>query len=174
MPGHPIPAVIRFWSKVDISAGPDSCWPWLTFCDKDGYGVFMDTSQKNVRAHRFSWQLAHPDKPIPDGMFVCHNCPDGDNEKCVNPAHLWLGTNTDNQQDASRKGQLAFGTRNGRYTKPETTKRGEQHGMSKLTEAAVREIRQSNEPSALIAARFGLKGRAVRYVREGITWKHVK
>lgn len=53
-------------------------------------------------AHRVSWVLANRE-PIPPRMNVCHSC---DNPPCVNPAHLWVGTSSDNHWDASRKGRI--------------------------------------------------------------------
>jgi len=81
--------------KVD-----NSCWEWLGILRKDGYGVFT-IYRKQWRAHRYSWFLVNGE--IPNGMIICHSC---DNRKCVNPEHLWLGTQMDNIRDASRKGRL--------------------------------------------------------------------
>lgn len=98
-------AAERFWSHVDRSGGPDACWPWLASCFWHGYGKFAK-NQRLHYAHRFAYELANG--PIPDGMFVCHTC---DNRKCVNPAHLFLGTHTDNMRDAARKKRLPGPTR---------------------------------------------------------------
>lgn len=87
----------RFLSKVDKSGGDDACWPYGTH--RDGhYGEI--TVKKHIRflAHRFSWELVNGQ--IADGLFVCHRC---DNPKCVNPNHLFLGTQKDNMQDKVRK-----------------------------------------------------------------------
>lgn len=80
-----------------------NCWLWTRSRDKNGYGKFQYPSpsgQVHVRAHR--WAYEHFVGPIPDGMQVCHTC---DNPPCVNPAHLWLGTNQDNDQDKRNKGR---------------------------------------------------------------------
>lgn len=96
----------RFFSKVNKT---DGCWEWTGSFTTTGYGSFYD--KKMYRAHRFSWVLFNGD--IPDGLHVCHTC---DNRKCVNPEHLFLGTNMDNLNDRQNKGRQAKGTKNGRYT----------------------------------------------------------
>ncbi len=88
----------RFWSKVDVRA-PDECWPWSSALNEHGYGVFGGRKLP-VLAHRAMWQVFNG--PIPAGMCVLHHC---DNPRCVNPAHLWLGTNADNTADMMTKGR---------------------------------------------------------------------
>lgn len=76
------------------------CWIWLGgLVDPKGYGSFKFDGES--RAHRSAWALFHG--PIPDGLHVLHRC---DVPSCVNPAHLFLGTNNDNIADASAKGRL--------------------------------------------------------------------
>lgn len=87
----------RFWERVQKT---DDCWLWTGSTDKDGYGWFW-VDGKTATAHRFSYAL-HNDGAIPDGLYVCHSC---DNPPCVNPDHLWLGTNQDNMDDCARKGR---------------------------------------------------------------------
>jgi hypothetical protein len=81
----------RFWSKVNLK-GPNECWEWKANLRK-GYGMFR-ISNKIVSAHRVSWTMLRGD--IPEGLLVLHKC---NNEKCVNPNHLYLGTHGDNVTD---------------------------------------------------------------------------
>lgn len=75
------------------------CWEWISKKDKDGYGKFI-IGKKSIRAHRFSYEFFESE--IMEKMFICHSC---DNPSCVNPKHLWLGTNQDNQIDSVKKGR---------------------------------------------------------------------
>lgn len=97
-PRSDVPA--SFWQKVDKGT-EDGCWIWTGARHRKGYGRFAVANRRKVYAHRYSWELAHG--PIPDGLFVLHRC---DNPPCVNPGHLFLGTNQDNMRDAAAKGRL--------------------------------------------------------------------
>ena len=88
----------RFSSKVEPCPAT-GCWLW-TACITRGYGRFKLDGVLAI-AHRVSWEL-HVG-PIPDGMYVLHRC---DVRSCVNPNHLFLGTQLDNMKDASSKDRL--------------------------------------------------------------------
>lgn len=105
--------------KADISAGPNSCWMWRGRVTRR-YGV-ISMENRPVRAHRAAWMLTKGE--IPKGMVVCHAC---DQPLCVNPAHLWLGTTAQNNEDCRLKGRNAF---------------GEKHAAANLKVSDVQEIR---------------------------------
>jgi hypothetical protein len=86
----------RFWSKVDRSGGDEACWVWLASKMKNNYGRFRMRGRTSTTAHRIAWELTNG--AIPDGLLVRHKC----RGKCVNPAHLELGTHTDNARDRMR------------------------------------------------------------------------
>lgn len=143
--------VEAFWAKVGV-AGVNECWDWLSSVSGWGYGhLWVKKLNRTVVASRVSYVIAHGE--IPDGLFVCHSC---DNRRCVNPAHLFLGTAKDNSHDAVRKGRW-------RNTK------------SILTAHDIPVIRQmagtlSNQK---IGRRYGVCEAAIRSVIEGRTWRHI-
>ena len=101
--GKLIPEEERFWRKVDKT---ETCWLWSAGTDKFGYGKFK-AKGKTIRAHRYSYVLFNG--PIPNGLFVCHEC---DVTGCVNPQHLWLGPPSSNTRDMVSK------NRHGAHMKP--------------------------------------------------------
>lgn len=144
----------RFWEKVD-KGEPDECWEWVGTKNPKGYG-HIEINGKEVRAHRFSWEIHNG--PIPEGLCVLHKC---DNPGCVNPAHLFLGTYADNAQDMIAKGR-------------DNKARGEASGNAKLTEQDVREIHALLKCCYLsrqtIGEMFGVTRAAVGAIKTGKNW----
>ena len=93
----------RFWSKVK-KGSPNECWEWTAAKNNKGYGKFKFEG-KMRKAHRISWQLHYG--PVQNELHVLHTC---DNPSCVNPNHLWLGSNSDNHKDMTDKDRIS-----GRY-----------------------------------------------------------
>lgn len=146
----------RFWEKVEI-ASENECWNW-TGGLTDGYGIFS-TRERNVLAHRLSWELAFG--KIPEGLCILHEC---DNPRCVNPSHLFLGTREDNNRDRSSKGR-------------DGSAKGERNNGAKITAKQVKTIREmylTGEFSQLaIGKMFGISESEVGNIVNLITWKHV-
>lgn len=99
-----IPLDVRFRRFVGLPT-ETGCTLWTGGAAGRGYGVLGSGGLRapQVYAHRISYELANG--PIPDGLFVLHNCPGGDNPLCVNPDHLFLGTQADNMADMVAKGR---------------------------------------------------------------------
>ena len=91
----------RFWSRVKrLDSG---CWEWTGTVDGCGYGL-ITIKNKSHRTHRLYWAMSMG--PIAAGLLVLHKC---DNPPCLNPAHLFLGTNKDNAVDKIKKGRQGPG-----------------------------------------------------------------
>lgn len=157
--GTASPAVLRFWANVDkdglVHPKVGKCWLWLGGVYPNGYGYFR-IGGKSVYAHRYSYSL-HNGR-IENNLHVCHTC---DTKICVNPSHLFLGSNDDNRADSVAKGRQA---------------RGESHGHAKLTEDDVRAIRRlfRKGSSAALAKKFGVSFQTIYLVVSGGTWRHVR
>lgn len=164
-----IPLAVRFWRHV-VPGPIDECWLWTAAVHKTGYGVIGKNGSRGYElAHRVSWELHFG--PIPDGLQVLHKCdvnyPPGDitNRRCVNPHHLWLGTNRENNADMMAKG---------RHNHPVLF--GELSGTAKLTASQVIEIRAlavQGMTQAEIGQRFGITKAHVSAIVLRKRWKHI-
>lgn len=158
------------------------CWIWNGTKSSDGYGS-LTLNGVTFSSHRLSW-IFHRG-PIPkdsNGKTLCvlHNCPSGDNPSCVNPDHLWVGTQLENIQDRVRKGRTArtTGDRNGTRTHPETRPRGENHYNAKLTLDQVNSIRsryrkygKGGPGQVALAKEFGVTQCLIGFIVRGESWK---
>lgn len=152
--------VVRFWAKVD-RRGPDECWLWLASKDPCGYGR-IGLNRRLEGAHRIAFVLGTGGQP--GALHVLHNCPGGDKPECVNPAHLWLGTQADNNRDKEEKGR-------GNHA------RGVRNVNSKLSPEdipAIREKRSSGRTLKSLGEEYGVALQTIWYALEGKTWSHVQ
>ena len=155
------PALLRrFMAKAVLGSG---CWTW-TGAPSDNtptgqYGRFR-VHGIQVRAHRVSWMLHKG--PIPVGLQVLHHC---DNPRCVNPSHLFLGTNDDNVKDRVAKGRSGWQSRS-----------GEAHHLCKLNDKAVRSIRKrfaTGEQGKSLALEFSVSRATISEIVTMRKWRHV-
>ena len=135
----------RFEKFIDKSG---ECWLW-TGCKRKGYGAFRANGE-TVAAHRFMYELVYGS--IPNNLFVRHKC----RGKCVNPEHLELGTQQDNEKDKIRDGTIL---------------RGERHHHHKLTNSQVLELRNSTKSSYQLAKEYSVCPSTIQYIKSGRTWK---
>lgn len=141
----------RLMEKVQIQA--NGCWQWHGARNGSacGYGI-LKIAGKRIRAHRVSWELKHG--LVQNGMHVLHRC---DNPRCVNAAHLFLGTQADNMADMVSKGR--------------------QRSAAKLTWQSVRQIRAAlsrGEPKKSLARHFGVTPTTIRCISKNLIWKEVE
>lgn len=146
----------RLIAYSDRSGGPDACWPWTRAIDQGGYGK-VHGGVHGRQAHRVAWILANG--PIPDGLVVMHAC---DNRRCINLAHLSLGTHDENMVDMARKHRVV-------------TRPGASHPAAKLTAEQVATIRteyaSGTASQAHLAARFGVSKTLIHNIVNGLAWK---
>lgn len=146
----------RLMRKISINAAR-GCWDWVGSKDMDGYGRIR--IEKKLRgAHRVSFAIHIG--PIPDDMCVCHTC---DNPGCINPEHLFLGTNADNTYDRNAKGRTARQT-------------GASNGQSKITDddvIAIRAVKARWGVNTRLAAQYGVSQPLISQIRAGKRWSHL-
>lgn len=140
-----------FYDNVKVDE--NGCFVWQGATQSDGYGV-----SHHDLAHRVSYQISIGE--IGD-LYVCHRC---DNPPCVNPEHLFLGTQKDNMSDCSKKKR--FGDRS-----------GENNANAKMSEATAQAIlaawKKSEETYQALAERFGVSKASVAMLIQGLAWKHL-
>lgn len=154
-------AVIAFWAKVAITANGDLCWEWKGAKSPLGYGHLKFLGHYE-NAYRIAWIL--PDYKIPNDMSVLHSC---DNPTCVNPKHLFIGTQLDNMQDMTRKGRRAYGEK--------VSNANEKNPNSKLTENQINKMRKRFRAGGITKAelgrQYGITRGHVCKIISGRNWK---
>jgi hypothetical protein len=155
----------RLYANVYLPNGENGCWIWRAGTSH-GYGR-LTVNHHNVRAHRLSYEV-HVG-PIPDGMLVLHlrEC---STKACINPRHLYVGTNRDNYDDAVATGAVVPGAR-----RP-PVRYGTANNKSKLTPGAVQALRRlvaEGLSAHEVGRRYGVSHKTVSAIIHRRTWKHV-
>ena len=138
----------RFFNKTE------NCWEWSGSLRGKGYGGFSLNNKTKI-ASRVSYELYK--EPIPKGLLVCHTC---NNPKCVNPDHLYLGTYSDNTQQAVQENRQYIA-------------KGEANGSSKLTEDQILLIRKDHRAQRAIAKDYGCSQLHISRIKRKLVWKHL-
>lgn len=156
--------VTTFWSLVNRTSNKTECWNWIGGNAPNGYGTISSHGfDTTMSAHRFSW-ITHFGA-IPEGLFVLHRC---DSPCCVNPKHLFLGTQQDNIRDCRDKGRLKNNL---------IIYKGEKCSFSKLKEKDILRIREEYNGSwgqlKQLGKRYGVTATSIYNVVHRKCWKHI-
>jgi hypothetical protein len=144
--------------RVNTDTG---CHEWIRGRDKDGYGLLKVNKgdrRITVRAHKVIYE--HCVSQVPEGGCVLHKC---DVRFCVNPAHLYIGSQRQNVSDMYERGR-------------QNTVKGAKHPRARLNEAQVREIKQqlaAGAGTAQLGRLYGVCSQAIYAIAKGNSWKHI-
>lgn len=140
---------------VQISAS--GCWVWGAPKNNTNRYGSVQYQRKKWKAHRLFYTFFKGE--IPKGLYVCHSC---DNPFCVNPEHLFLGTQADNMRDMRLKGRS-----------DKVKKQGSANGRAKLTSANVIAIRSSDISHNALARTYGVNPTTIASIRKNMLWGHL-
>lgn len=150
----------RFYRYLPNILDEDECWEWKGGIDAYGYGIFT-ANKKTYKSHRVMYEIYYSE-PLED-LHCLHRC---DNRKCVNPLHLFSGTNLDNVRDKVAKGRCYTG-----YQK------GEHNGASKLKDKQVIEIRRlhstQNYTKTELGKMYGVHRATISCIIRNKTYTHL-
>ncbi len=147
----------RFKKKINKTEG---CWLWIGKSNSKGYGRF-NLNQKEMGAHRVAYFLKYG--PFDYKLLVCHSC---DNPICVNPKHLWLGTDRDNSDDKIKKDRHVYGEE-----LPQTKLTKEE--VLKIIERCKNNYWKRNGRVKEVAAEFNICAANVYAILDGRSWSHL-
>lgn len=143
------------WNKARFETffkQTEDCWLWEGSLKGKGYGAFREHGKMHI-ASRISYEIYK--EPIKQGLIVCHTC---NTPRCVNPNHLYLGTYSDNTQQAVREGR-------------QFVAKGELNGCAKLTREQVNLIRLDTRSQRKIAKDYNISQLHVSRIKRNLVWK---
>lgn len=144
---QPVDAWTRIKDKITVSDA--GCWEWSGCLNTSGY-AWMFFKGRSIAVSRVMWQLTNGE--IHSDLFVLHRC---DNRRCVNPKHLFLGTNATNMADMVAKGRSP-------------------RSRAKLTEEDVMAIRsEADLPIEQLARKYAVSKATICNVTTRRTWRHI-
>jgi hypothetical protein len=157
----------RFWSRV---LKTETCWLWTGWrarrpSGEDSYGKLYVTRSSWVKAHRYSYRLHNGD--FPEDLHVLHKC---DNILCVNPEHLFLGTQLDNMRDMISKDRYPRDARR----KHMLGRNGSRHSSSALSHDQIVDVCRrllAGEFQQKIADTYGVSQSTISNIKRGVTYK---
>lgn len=138
------------------------CWIWLGTIDVRPthlpYGKFwVGATGRSIPAHRASWRIYRGE--VPRGKLILHQC---DVACCVNPDHLFIGTQRENTQNMIDKA---------RHLRMVVSRRGEKNNFAKVSASDVESIRADTRSQRLIAADYGITQPAVSLIKLRKNWR---
>lgn len=149
--GHKQDLKKRLLAKISVNE-ETNCWEWMGTRNGNGYGI-LQVSGKTLRVSRVAFEVFH--NKCLGSLYACHKC---DNPPCINPDHLFAGTHQQNLADSSHKFRMHF---------------GEEHGMAKLKNEDVLEIRASPLSGRKMAEKFNVSEGCVSVIRSRKAWPHI-
>ena len=162
---------ISTFQKKFVPVTESGCWIWLG-ASNGRYGIIWNprNGKKYTMAHRVSYEM-HKGQ-IPDEMLVCHTCDVG---LCVNPDHLFLGTQVDNMQDMISKGRKAYPENAGHHG---NHARGINNGQAKIDSITVLSIRRTYDTRACsniaeLSRQLHVSESQTRRIVRRQNWKHI-
>lgn len=175
---------IKFRSKYNYPKNDCDCWEWNAYKNSDGYGCFKN-KKRAIHAHRYSYEFYRGIIPYQNEygirIYVLHTC---NNPGCINPFHLYLGTQQDNMNDMVKSGNAngainpyRGGANNPHRGGPTNPAKGEAHGNAKLTEKNILEIRAlymaGDWTHQKLGDLYGVGRKQISRIIHYKRWKHV-
>lgn len=150
--------ILERFHEHACKADDNECWLWAGPLNDRGYGRInknINGKWKALRAHRVSWMIYRGE--IPEALQICHKC---DVRNCVNPSHLFLGTQRDNMRDRDIKGRV---------------RRGATHAFAKLTDDDIINIRllAKTQSHTKIACHYKVSDSNISRIVNRHTWTHI-